>query len=121
MEQEFSPPNHPVFELVPPEFEQIIAIFYEELGSPTVEKATFWTIYNNLVYRFRNAQDLPAMAYKEPDWSQHEIGPSFDFSEYGEFTDTEEEVGDEDLREYADFSDEEDNEEEDGSQTNTDK
>ncbi|GJE88520.1 hypothetical protein PsYK624_046030 [Phanerochaete sordida] len=44
-ELQWAPPDHPVFELVPPVFAEFISSVYAEMGSPTVEFESFWNIY----------------------------------------------------------------------------
>jgi hypothetical protein len=53
VEQLFAPPDHPVFQLVPPIFEQRIVHLYREIGSPVVTSDSFWVIYRHLLARFQ--------------------------------------------------------------------
>ena len=53
MEQIWSPPNHPVFQLTCPPFEDFVQTFYDELGSPPVSIETFWPTYIALKAKFR--------------------------------------------------------------------
>ncbi len=46
MEAAWAPPDHAVFQLVPPEFGNIMAKLYQNLGSPVVQRDTFWPVYN---------------------------------------------------------------------------
>jgi hypothetical protein len=57
MEQEWAPPNDPVFRLVPATFEQQAAMLYHTLGQPAVSSATFWTVYQELLSAFRTLPD----------------------------------------------------------------
>jgi hypothetical protein len=52
MEQEWAPPNDPVFWLVPATFEQQAARLYHTIGQPVVSSATFWTVYQELLTAF---------------------------------------------------------------------
>ncbi|KZT62642.1 hypothetical protein CALCODRAFT_425825 [Calocera cornea HHB12733] len=44
-EEIYAPPDHAVFQLVPPEFHQEIQARYQYMGSPPIELKTFWPIY----------------------------------------------------------------------------
>ncbi|KAK7029237.1 hypothetical protein R3P38DRAFT_3481193, partial [Favolaschia claudopus] len=45
MEQQWAPPDDPVFALTPPVFTQKVEAVYEALGRPEVTHRTFWTVY----------------------------------------------------------------------------
>jgi hypothetical protein len=51
-EQLFAPPDHPVFQLVPPLFGKRIAHLYNTIGRPTVTSDSFWAIYRALLTSF---------------------------------------------------------------------
>lgn len=53
MEQEWAPPNDPVFRLVPATFEQQAAMLYHTIGQPVVSSATIWIVYQELLSAFR--------------------------------------------------------------------
>jgi hypothetical protein len=48
------PAKHPVFQLVPPAFEELAETAYTQLGRPPVSVDTFWDIYTQLLNHFRN-------------------------------------------------------------------
>lgn len=47
-ETEWAPANDPVFQLVPPAFEQLISTAYQSIGQPVVTFYTFWDVYRSL-------------------------------------------------------------------------
>ena len=47
-EEEWAPPNDPVFQLIPPDFESHVTRCYEALGEPVVNFDTFWDVYCGL-------------------------------------------------------------------------
>ncbi|KAJ7480783.1 hypothetical protein FB451DRAFT_1030888, partial [Mycena latifolia] len=59
----YAPPDHEVFELVPPDFAQLATAFYLELGQPAVTRTNVWNIYMVLLTRFEpldNVHQVPA-------------------------------------------------------------
>ena len=48
-EQQWAPPDHPVFELVPPVFDTFITWVNVQCGSPQVDFDHFWDIYKHLL------------------------------------------------------------------------
>ncbi|OBZ74272.1 hypothetical protein A0H81_05042 [Grifola frondosa] len=48
----YAPPLHPVFHLVPSAFALRAAEFYQELGSPVLDRDNIWTIYSELLSCF---------------------------------------------------------------------
>ncbi|KAI0741878.1 hypothetical protein C8Q80DRAFT_1109776 [Daedaleopsis nitida] len=56
VEQEWAPPTHPVFELVPPAFASRISAFYLDMQSPAVTGDNFWEIYLRLLECFLTHQ-----------------------------------------------------------------
>ena len=46
------PLNHPVFDLVPPEFGQYVTILYQSMGSPAINSDNVWNIYWELLHQF---------------------------------------------------------------------
>jgi hypothetical protein len=57
MEAIYAPPNHPIFELVPPIFHQRVDRFYDEAGCPVITSDSFWDIYRGLRQRFEHGTD----------------------------------------------------------------
>jgi hypothetical protein len=51
MEALHAPPDHPVFDLVPPAFHDCVSNAYSEIGKPDVNVDTFWEVYLNLLQR----------------------------------------------------------------------
>lgn len=47
-EEKWAPPNDPVFQLVPLDFESYVVRCFEELGELTVELESFWDVYRQL-------------------------------------------------------------------------
>ncbi|KAF9068615.1 hypothetical protein BDP27DRAFT_1223949, partial [Rhodocollybia butyracea] len=56
VEKIFAPSDHPVFQLVPPSFEETISFFYNELGMPVISRSNIWDIYNLLLADFARIQ-----------------------------------------------------------------
>jgi hypothetical protein len=54
---EYAPPDDPVFQLVPPAFNDRANKLYADLGRPVVSSGTFWTIYLDLLHRFQDGED----------------------------------------------------------------
>ncbi|KAL0945784.1 hypothetical protein HGRIS_012072 [Hohenbuehelia grisea] len=52
LEGEYAPNDHPVFELTPPEFDRSAEAHYTAIGSPQLDRDTFWLIYCELKARF---------------------------------------------------------------------
>ncbi|KAG1893171.1 uncharacterized protein F5891DRAFT_1195670 [Suillus fuscotomentosus] len=48
----YAPPNHPVFELVPPMFKRQAQNFYAALGKPPVSSELFWDVYQLMQQQF---------------------------------------------------------------------
>jgi len=57
MEALYAPPNHPVFELVPPVFHEHVSRLYIMIGQPQVNITTFWDIYLDLLKLLRAVRD----------------------------------------------------------------
>lgn len=55
LEQEYAPPDHPVFQLTPPLFHTRASAIYAQIGSPTVTRETFWDIYLKVLACFKDA------------------------------------------------------------------
>ncbi|KAJ3925361.1 MAG: hypothetical protein NXY57DRAFT_967953 [Lentinula lateritia] len=55
METKYAPPDHAVFQLTPPEFNQRAVYFLRHtLGSPEINMDSFWDVYQNLLDLFRS-------------------------------------------------------------------
>ncbi|KAF8073679.1 hypothetical protein FPV67DRAFT_1410551 [Lyophyllum atratum] len=52
VEKIYAPPDHPVFQLTPPEFDFHANQFYSALGRPPVTFDTFWDVYDALKAQF---------------------------------------------------------------------
>lgn len=57
MEQKYAPPDHPVFQLVPPAFEIWAQHYYSVLKLGAVGSKTFWNIYSALLHAFKSEMD----------------------------------------------------------------
>ncbi|KAF9541946.1 hypothetical protein CPC08DRAFT_650399 [Agrocybe pediades] len=60
--QLYAPPDNPVFQLVPPEFERYAGIIYESLDSPLVTRHNIWEIYEDMLYQFERLDELADLA-----------------------------------------------------------
>ncbi len=56
MRSKYAPPDHPVFHLVPPAFEEKARQFYSVIGTPDINRDNFWQVYNTLLVNFRSIQ-----------------------------------------------------------------
>ena len=45
MQAKWAPPDHAVFQLVPPQFAAVMERLYGVLGSPVVDDKTFWNVF----------------------------------------------------------------------------
>lgn len=48
----YIPPDDPVFELVPPEFGEIMDHIYNQIGQPTLTYENIWRVYCDILDRF---------------------------------------------------------------------
>ncbi|THH10132.1 hypothetical protein EW146_g8470 [Bondarzewia mesenterica] len=62
IEQEYAPPDNPVFDLVPRAFEDRARQLYTALGELDVTSESFWTVYRSLLEEFRNMPYDPEIA-----------------------------------------------------------
>ncbi|KZV92964.1 hypothetical protein EXIGLDRAFT_613613, partial [Exidia glandulosa HHB12029] len=53
IEQEYAPPNHPVFQLAPPWFNAHILAIYTDIQEPEVTVNTLWVIFQSLLVGLR--------------------------------------------------------------------
>lgn len=53
-EQLYARPAHPVFGLVPPEFNHWITKYYQKIGSPQVNQHNIWYVYKLPLQRFES-------------------------------------------------------------------
>ncbi len=51
-ERLYAPPNHKLFELVPPEFAKSAKYYYGQLGRPEITHNTVWNVYMDLLVIF---------------------------------------------------------------------
>jgi hypothetical protein len=54
----YAPPDHSVFELVPPLFRKRADRCYADIGQPMITSDTFWDIYRSVLARFRAGDDI---------------------------------------------------------------
>ncbi|KAI9058419.1 hypothetical protein FKP32DRAFT_1582018 [Trametes sanguinea] len=59
MEARWAPPDHAVFQLVPPDFHALASTLYERIGKPLVTSGTAWTVYSAMMEALRNLDELP--------------------------------------------------------------
>jgi hypothetical protein len=59
MEQQWAPPDDPVFQMAPPTFEAQAQLLYSHIGRPPVSSQTFWAVYSALLDSFRSIIDIP--------------------------------------------------------------
>ncbi|THU75737.1 hypothetical protein K435DRAFT_880248 [Dendrothele bispora CBS 962.96] len=73
----YAPPDHPVFQLVPAEFDKWAKIYYEELGRPVVNRAQVWSVYMALLEKFEGSEGLVdtmgLTAYDEEGFQEHDL------------------------------------------------
>ena len=53
----YAPPDHPVFQLVPPLFDDLANQHYADIGQPTITSDNFWDIYRDVLECFRRSAD----------------------------------------------------------------
>ncbi|KAH7906201.1 hypothetical protein BJ138DRAFT_1117789 [Hygrophoropsis aurantiaca] len=54
MENKWAPSDHPVFQLVPPDFDAKAALLYGAIGAPSVCSDNFWEVYATLLDSFES-------------------------------------------------------------------
>jgi hypothetical protein len=57
MEVTYVPPDHPVFNLVPPVFHERADQAYTTIGQPDITVETFWSVYRDVLQRLRQGTD----------------------------------------------------------------
>ncbi|KAK7452638.1 hypothetical protein VKT23_012037 [Stygiomarasmius scandens] len=57
-EQLYAPPGHPVFDLVPPEFNYWASSYYQQIGSPVVTRHNVWNVYEQILEKFETNAPL---------------------------------------------------------------
>ena len=55
--QTLAPPDDPVFQLVPKEFENQAAVLYESMGSHPLSSKNIWQVYCELLRRFETLDE----------------------------------------------------------------
>jgi hypothetical protein len=127
MEQKWAPCDLPVFQLVPPPFEKQVNALYTSFRKPAVCFRTFWDVYDQLLTAFRALPQTVSLAeaLENADQGAEEEVPlisglrdlrygdaavgELGYVYYGGLDNlsvvTEGDQEEEDLREYADFSD----------------
>jgi hypothetical protein len=56
----YAPPDHPVFQLVPPTFDQLAKEFYQTMGQPVVTRGNVWDVYLALLNHFHQLDEAHA-------------------------------------------------------------
>ncbi|KAJ7670123.1 hypothetical protein DFH06DRAFT_1372925 [Mycena polygramma] len=65
----FAPPENEVFQLVPPDFQDIIAQIYMDIGQPPVTRASCWDVYRQLLGVFRGLDAAHRIPHDiDADW-----------------------------------------------------
>lgn len=121
MEQEWAPPDDPVFQLVPPTFQEQVSELYANIGSPDISSLNFWEVYKKLLDAFHALPEDPSLeaallAAHEGEVLEVDIIPGLrdlrrDGDVIGEMLEeqdnNEDDLDDDDidLRDFADFSD----------------
>ncbi|KAG2345352.1 hypothetical protein BDR05DRAFT_975131 [Suillus weaverae] len=78
----YAPSDHPVFDLVPPSFEQHAQYLYASLGKPQVSSDSFWNVYQMLLAQFQaieGDEDLTVLLSQgamEPEYEDVPLLPS---------------------------------------------
>ncbi|KAJ6629680.1 hypothetical protein B0H10DRAFT_1939656 [Mycena sp. CBHHK59/15] len=54
----YAPPDHEVFELVPKDFAELAAEFYNQIGQPPITRTNVWNIYMELLTRFQHLDNM---------------------------------------------------------------
>jgi hypothetical protein len=62
VKQEYAPTDRPIFELVPPAFNDCADILYTNIGQPAVQSNTFWDVYCQLLQQFRIEEHVVCIA-----------------------------------------------------------
>ncbi|KIK59520.1 hypothetical protein GYMLUDRAFT_169437, partial [Collybiopsis luxurians FD-317 M1] len=57
-EQLYAPPDHPIFDLVPAEFDYWANNYFQQIGSPEINHDTVWDVYVQMLQKFRNNSHL---------------------------------------------------------------
>jgi hypothetical protein len=135
MEEIYAPPNDEVFELVPPVCAHHITVVYKDIGSPDVNNDTFWGVYSSMHGRFQElADEAMQEAFRDAFEAQYtnsfeakidilpDQQPYYNINndgtdhEYADFTDNEDDDSEEDdwdgedeqiQHDFADFTDDE--------------
>lgn len=63
MEAKYAPPDHPVFERTPPDFHSLASKHYDAMGQPLVTSKSFWTVYQDLLSRFKEEKTTNPLKY----------------------------------------------------------
>ncbi|KAJ7116197.1 hypothetical protein C8R43DRAFT_1091258 [Mycena crocata] len=54
----YAPPEHEVFQLVPPDFAELAVAFYFEIGQPPITRHNVWNVYLNLLSCFEHLDNV---------------------------------------------------------------
>jgi hypothetical protein len=57
MAEIYAPPDNPIFQLVPPLFDELVDNHYADIGQPVVTSDTFWEIFLTLLECLRHSAD----------------------------------------------------------------
>ncbi|KZT50460.1 hypothetical protein CALCODRAFT_504712 [Calocera cornea HHB12733] len=73
VEELYAPPDHPVFQLVPPAFGTAIERHYRDLGAPEVTLDSFWDVYHELLHAFLRCPEHADLAQTLASEALHEM------------------------------------------------
>jgi hypothetical protein len=54
-------PDHPVFDLVPPNLGDHIQLCYEQMGHPIIDRDSVWCVYCDLLHMLQHGADDPTL------------------------------------------------------------
>ena len=75
---QFAPPDHEVFQLTPPAFNEHATLFYNSLGRPQVSHDSFWDIYRQILHLFHVNGGQPEVTGSSVNTLTEELDSHFD-------------------------------------------
>ena len=75
---QFAPPDHEVFQLTPPAFDQHASLFYNSLGRPQISYDSFWDIYRQILRLFQVNEGQPEDTRSLVNTLAEELNSHFD-------------------------------------------
>jgi hypothetical protein len=118
IEHIYAPRSNPVFQLVPPTFSQHIQYIYSAINEPEVTDTTFWDVYSRILLEFQQLAEIDLNAVENEFKTEREsvfegnidLIPHHDVQNTQQISSDDDGLwaDDEDMCDYALFSDEED-------------